>query len=422
MPAVEQVIFTALAKDPRERYTTAGDFATALARASLGSTSSSTVDEDTSPLPAVVEPRSVSTNESGKAEATGMASMHNNDPSASSLHPGYQVSPLTPPPPPGAATSVPPLPAGAAMDQSVPPVWAQSTQQQPRRQFPLVAVISVLLVVLLAVGGIVAAFSRSSGTDKTTNISVTSAGSGGIVQTTGTSNTTKNTQGYHNATVTAQAQATSSVTATATATRTSAPTPTPVPKTSSTASTGPDQLYNTVTSASPTWSDPLTSRDNNNWTISSYCSFSGGSYHVTATTAKTVEACFASNTYFCNMAIQVQITNFSGEGGGIKFRAASNGNAYSFIIKPEGAYQFGSPSAGIIPYTRTSLSAVHTGYNVSNVVTIIARGSNFYFYVNQQYLTSASDSSQACGKIGLYALDWTGSASVSFSNAKVWKL
>jgi hypothetical protein len=122
------------------------------------------------------------------------------------------------------------------------------------------------------------------------------------------------------------------------------------------------------------------------------------------------------------MAIQVQVTNFSGEGGGIKLRAASNGKAYSFIVKPEGAYQFGSPSAGIIPYTRVSSSVVHTGYNVSNAITIIARGSTFYFYVNQQYLTSTSDSSQACGEIGLYALDWTSPASVSFSNAKVWKL
>src|SRR5205823_1014947 len=148
------------------------------------------------------------------------------------------------PPPPAAATPMQSLPAGASMDQSVPPLWAQSTQQQPHPRFPLI-VISVLLVVLLAVGGIVAALSYSSGTGKTTNLSATPAGSRGIVQTTATSNITKNTQDDHNATAAVQAQATSSITARTTATRTSAPTPTPVPGASSTTGSGPDQLYNT---------------------------------------------------------------------------------------------------------------------------------------------------------------------------------
>jgi hypothetical protein len=308
------------------------------------------------------------------------------------------------------------LATDASMDLSRSPLLAQSTQQQLRRRLPLVA-ISVLLVVLLAAGGIVAAFARSAGTDKTTNISAATAGSGGIAQATATSNTTKNEQDHHNATATAtvQAQATSGVTATAI--------PTPSPKASTTASSGPDQLYNIVTSASPTWSDPLSAQDNNNWTVSAYCSFSGGTYHITATVIKTVKSCYAGSTYFCNMAIQVQITNFSGQGGGIRFRATPDGSkVYGFIVKPEGAYQFGGPSGGIIPYTLASSSAIHTGYNVSNVITIIARGSNFYFYVNQQYLASASNSSLACGEIGLYVLDWTSSASVSFSSAKVWKL
>jgi hypothetical protein len=57
------------------------------------------------------------------------------------------------------------------------------------------------------------------------------------------------------------------------------------------------------------------------------------------------------------------------------------------------------------------------------VITIIARGSNFYFYVNGQFLVSASDSSLTCGKIGLFAVDWTtGPGAASFSNIKIWKL
>jgi hypothetical protein len=125
------------------------------------------------------------------------------------------------------------------------------------------------------------------------------------------------------------------------------------------------------------------------------------------------------------MAFQVQITDFSGEGGGIDFhssfsRTTSSYKAYTFMAKPEGAYDFLASGVDVIPYTLTSTPAFHTGYNVSNVITVIARGNNFYFYLNQQYLTSASDSSLTCGEIGLHVLDWTSSASASFRNAKVW--
>jgi serine/threonine protein kinase len=400
-PAVEQVIFTALAKDPRERYASVGDFATALAQASLGSTAS-TVDEDTSPLPAVLEQRPVSTNEGGKAEAMGTVSMRRSDPTAPFLHPSYPASPMTPPSPSSAVAPSQPFAAGAAMNQSIPPVWAQSTQQPPRRQFPFV-VVSVLLVVLLVTGGIVAAFSYFSGTNETAKISATSASSGRIVQT-ATSNTTKHTQDDRHATATAQAQVANNIAATASA--------------------GPDQLYNTVTSVKPTWSDSLSSQDSNNWTVSAHCSFSGGAYYITSMTTKKVESCYAPNTYFCNMALQVQITDYSGEGGGIDFRSAPNNYAYGFHLRPNGAYSLlASGIVNVIPYTLSSLPAFHSGYNVSNVITIIARGSNFYFYVNGQFLISANDSSLTCGKIGLFAVDWTnGPGAASFSNIKVWKL
>jgi serine/threonine protein kinase len=98
-------------------------------------------------------------------------------------------------------------------------------------------------------------------------------------------------------------------------------------------------------------------------------------------------------------------------------------NAYGFLLRPNGAYNLlASGVTNVIPYTSSSLPAFHSGYNVSNVITIIARGSTFYFYVNQQFLTSASDSSLTCGKIGFFALDWTAPGAASFSNVKVWKL
>lgn len=304
--------------------------------------------------------------------------------------------PQPPPPPTIAAAPLQPLAAEASMGMSMSPSLKQSAQQYPRRHRLLLVLGSVLLVILLVTGGIVAAFARSA-PGRTGSQQM--AGASGTAQSTATSGTTKNNQGHPTAT------------------------PTPVSRAAAIASAGPDQLYNVVTSVSPTWQDPLSSQDNNNWTVSENCAFSGGVYHITSTTTKTVKTCYADNTNFCNMAFQVQITNFSGEGGGITYRASNNGTkrkGYTFTLKPEGAYDLLASGVNLIPYTRTSSPAVHTGYNVSNVVTVIARGSNFYFYVNQQFLVSASDSSLTCGKIALIVLDWTSLASASFSDVKVW--
>jgi hypothetical protein len=118
------------------------------------------------------------------------------------------------------------------------------------------------------------------------------------------------------------------------------------------------------------------------------------------------------------MAFQVQITQSSGNGAGIRFRIVAN-KGYTFTIKPQGAYDL-YYSGAIIPYTPTSSPAFHTGYNVSNVLTVIARGSNFYFYINQQFLVSASNSLLTCGQIGFNVFNSTSAAAASFSNAKVW--
>jgi serine/threonine protein kinase len=415
-PAVEKVIFTALAKDPRERYASVGDFAAALAQASKGSTAN-IFDEHTSPLPAVVAQPFTSANEIDRSEATEVAYVQKSDLSEPSLHTPYPLTPL----PLVASTPLPQLAAEAPMGVPVTPSLPQNPPQKSRRQLLLV-VVSVLLVVLLVAGGIVTVFARSSKTYTNVSIATTqgkdgslqTGGTGGTAQATATNNTVVN-QG-----ATATIQATSSATATPTPTPTRTPTPKPVSRAAAIASAGPDQLYNVVTSVSPTWSDPLSSQDKNNWTVSANCTFSGGAYHITVPAINTVKLCYANNTNFCNMAVQVQTINFSGRGAGIRFRATPDGKNYGFMVKPEGAYQFVGPSGNIIPYTLTSSPAVHTGYNVSNVITVIARGSNFYFYVNQQFLVSARDSSLSCGEIGLYVLASSSSASASFSNAKVW--
>ncbi|GCE05743.1 serine/threonine protein kinase [Dictyobacter aurantiacus] len=345
-PAVEKVIFTALAKDPHQRYASVGDFAAALAQASLES-STDELDEVTAPRAAVARPRSATTRKiESNVEATQDIHAQQSTPSTS-------------------------------------PSLMSAARQQPRHRWPIIAG-SLLLAILLIVGGI-AAFARPTVMSKTT-----------------TARHTPVAQLHPTATLT------------------------PAQRSAAIASAGPNQLYHLVTSVPPTWQDPLKAQDRNNWTISQHCGFSNGTYRVTSTAAQALEVCFANNTYFCNMAFQIQITHLSSEGGGIDFRAGSRGSkrwGYTFMLKPEGAYDLLASGVSVIPYTHVSSPAVHTGYHVSNTITVIARGSDFYFYANRHFLVSAHNSTLTCGKIGLIALEGSNTpAAASFSNARVWTL
>jgi hypothetical protein len=59
----------------------------------------------------------------------------------------------------------------------------------------------------------------------------------------------------------------------------------------------------------------------------------------------------------------------------------------------------------------------------SNLLTVIARGSTIYLYVNQQYLTSISDNTSSSGEIGVFGENTGGGhVDVAFSKIQVWKL
>jgi len=118
------------------------------------------------------------------------------------------------------------------------------------------------------------------------------------------------------------------------------------------------------------------------------------------------------------MAYQVQITQISGDGGGPIIRNTS-GNGDRFRIFPNGSYDAVSSGAGQIIYEQPN-KAILTGYNVTNLVTVIARGSNIYLYINQQYIASMTDASVSCGQIGVMSADYGTSTDVAFKNAKVW--
>ncbi len=106
--------------------------------------------------------------------------------------------------------------------------------------------------------------------------------------------------------------------------------------------------------------------------------------------------------------------------------SAPNPPTTSSISSADGAYDLflyvdnnGSHARSLIA---GNSSAMHTGLNQANKLAVIARNANLYFYVNQQYIASVSDSSYGSGQIGLFADNHTNPTEVAFSNLQVWTL
>ncbi len=155
------------------------------------------------------------------------------------------------------------------------------------------------------------------------------------------------------------------------------------------------------------------------------CGFTGGAYHVT-TGAGHFYPCTASNTDYSNFAYEVQMKIIKGACGALLFRIDSTVTKYYYFrVCQDGSYAlFIYNTTGTNLLYSPSSSAVHAGLNQSNVVAVVAQGSTFDFYINQQKVDNTADSTYSHGAIGLVADGFPNNspAEVVYSNAKVWKL
>ena len=67
-------------------------------------------------------------------------------------------------------------------------------------------------------------------------------------------------------------------------------------------------------------------------------------------------------------------------------------------------------------------SSFKTGLNTQNTITVVAQGGTLYFYINGQYVASASNNAFPSGLIGVFAESNTNPTDVAFNNAKVWQV
>lgn len=189
-------------------------------------------------------------------------------------------------------------------------------------------------------------------------------------------------------------------------------------------------MYTQVASGTPVLNDPLTQNDANNWnTYSSNggsCGFANGSLHATGVGG----LCFAQATNFGDLAFQAKVNIIKGSttsAGGLMLRLDhSTLKFYVFGVDTNGGYflallQVVNSKTTIKNLTSGSSQAITSGFNSSNTLAVLARGSNFYLYANNQFITQFSDSSSAAGSIGLFGSDNANGVDVSFTNAEVWR-
>jgi len=180
--------------------------------------------------------------------------------------------------------------------------------------------------------------------------------------------------------------------------------------------------------------DPLS--DNNgryNWmdkstnTTGGSCAFMGSAYHVSETQSGYFNTCFAQNLQFTNFTYEVEMNISNGDAGGIVFRADSTNTKFYYLrFDQNGVFSLRLFVDGTGATSRLLKSGFspHIAFspNETNTIAVVARNDTIDLYLNQQFLTSVTDSTYNQGQIGVTADDSTSPTEVIFTHAKVWKL
>lgn len=308
------------------------------------------------------------------------------------LPPSTQQNPYTPPPPYV-------IPQTGPQPAYPPPLTPAGPQgQKPQRRFPTgIAVLLIALAVLIIAGSLLIYYA----TVYQPNQQHAQATATAIAQGTETA--------HAQATSTAQALARINATATA-------------------AAANPYTHSGTLV-----LSDPLSDNSKGvNWAEDPIvCGFMGGTYHVKEPNPNYINDCLANGTDYSNFAFEVQMQIVKGDGGGIIFRdqdTAQVYRSYALDVYQDGSYNLykvnGSGST-IQTLTSSNSTAIKQGLNQSNLIAVVAEGNTITVYVNQQRITSITDSTFSHGKIGFEAAPSSSNGhptEVAFSNAKVWTL
>ena len=196
----------------------------------------------------------------------------------------------------------------------------------------------------------------------------------------------------------------------------------------------PQALFKQVTGRKPALYDLLTNGDTSTWPSLSdqsgdgQCFFGADGYHVTESQQGTLYYCMSSGSFYANFAFQVRVTILSGDGASLVFRGSEELNKfYRFRIDQYGNYGLllnNDPSTSVPPQPlRAGPSQyINQGLEQTNVLTVIATGSDIYLYINAHFIVHERDATLSAGEIGLSASDFSKTTEVLFYRAEVWRL
>jgi eukaryotic-like serine/threonine-protein kinase len=369
---IEQVVFTALAKDPQKRFASVQAFATALEKAS----------QITPTRPMTAPSELLSPNQPMSPTGTIVAS------------PSGQLSE-----PPNAAASLiePSIATNLSNSENVPPLpktqrnSATTSNHQGfhiRRTALLIGL--ALLIIASGIGLFTVIHPNQLATFNATATALAQAS--------------------------AHADATPAKTTTPTRTATSIPDPTPTASATNTEPYPPGAwklaLYDPL-------SQPNYWNNGSNPSFGGSCQFINGAYHISQSKFGNF-FCAPPTITFSNLTVEVKMSIIKGGCGGIWFRG--NGPAYFFSVCQDGQYGlYLYASSGEQVLVSGSSAAIQAGTNQSNLIAVVANGSDFDMYANYQKIKSISNSVLSSGEINFAAVDTgSGPTEVAYSDARVW--
>jgi hypothetical protein len=151
-----------------------------------------------------------------------------------------------------------------------------------------------------------------------------------------------------------------------------------------------------------------------------------GAYQISQPQPNKLYQCPEGHPY-SNFAFEVKMTINQGDCGGMTIRSQSNNtDLYFFQVCQDGTYDFykyaHNSASGPTTVLSGSPAAINQGVGKSNIIAIVANGSNFDLYINRQEVGSASDSTYSQGNIGLVASAYNSATTVTYQNARVWTM
>lgn len=192
----------------------------------------------------------------------------------------------------------------------------------------------------------------------------------------------------------------------------------------------------TATSGQTLYTDPLNNPKDDNtknagWAglggSSSFCLFRLDGYHIDVTSSSArPQPCLENNLSYQDATITVNMAIVSSSSSaGLVFRSQSSGtgSGYFFEVSPNQQ----NYKISLLNCTCNALwgwvhsPVIHSG-NATNTLQVITRGSDFKFYINNTFLTEITDSHYTSGGIGFACYDSGDNGEVVFSNLKVYSL